>query len=395
MSTALNLAKPQAPAQREHKSFSDLVRAKVSSVLVGKKADDFVTSLVSLMNQDPALKNCTPMSLISAALQAQSLNLSLNKVLGQAWVVPFKDKKISEINPATGEPFLMASFQIGYKGYLQLAIRSGQYRKINVLSIKDGELLQYDPLNEELHTDLIQDDTIREETPTIGYYAMFEYMNGFRKTMYWSKAKMAAHADRFSPAFSLKAKGGRYPKVSFADFEAGKVNERDMWLYSSFWYKDFDGMAYKTMLRQILSKWGIMSVEMQQAYIADMHAVNEGGVTSDIVDAEYSEGDDSKAELPPAAPGEHIDMDTGEVTPKEPVPARAKAPVQAQPPVQKEERAVPTEPAPQPQQQNSQNPNAFPCPRTDGATMVTEADCEKCNQRTRCPEWAVDLPEEG
>ena len=105
--------------------------------------------------------------------------------------------------------------------------------------------------------------------------------------------------------------------------------------------------------------------------------------------------DDIKATLPQAAPGEHIDMDTGEVTPKEPVPARAKAPVQAQPPVQKEERAVPTEPAPQPQQQNSQNPNAFPCPRTDGATMVTEADCEKCNQRTRCPEWAVDLPEEG
>ena len=105
--------------------------------------------------------------------------------------------------------------------------------------------------------------------------------------------------------------------------------------------------------------------------------------------------DDIKATLPQAAPGEHIDMDTGEVTPKEPVPARAKAPVQAQPTVQKEERAAPTEPAPQHQQQNSQNPNAFPCPRTDGATMVTEADCEKCNQRTRCPEWAVDLPEEG
>ena len=105
--------------------------------------------------------------------------------------------------------------------------------------------------------------------------------------------------------------------------------------------------------------------------------------------------DDIKATLPQAAPGEHIDMDTGEVTPKEPVPARAKAPTQAQPPVQKEERAVPTEPAPQPQQQNSQNPNAFPCPRTDGATMVTEADCEKCNQRTSCIEWAVDLPEEG
>lgn len=102
--------------------------------------------------------------------------------------------------------------------------------------------------------------------------------------------------------------------------------------------------------------------------------------------------DDIKATLPQAAPGEHIDMDTGEVTPKEPVPARAKAPIQAQPPVQKEERA---EPAPQPQQQNSQNPNAFPCPRSDDKRRVTETDCEQCKQRAGCPEWAVDLPEEG
>ena len=105
--------------------------------------------------------------------------------------------------------------------------------------------------------------------------------------------------------------------------------------------------------------------------------------------------DDIKETLPQAAPGEHIDMDTGEVTPKEPVPAPEKAPVQEKPPVQKEQRAAPKATPPQPQQQTSQNPNAFPCPRTDGATMVTEADCEKCNQRTRCPEWAVDLPEEG
>ena len=105
--------------------------------------------------------------------------------------------------------------------------------------------------------------------------------------------------------------------------------------------------------------------------------------------------DDIKATLPQAAPGEHIDMDTGEVTPKEPVPARAKAPVQAQPPVQKEERAVPTDPAPQPQQQNVQNPNAFPCPRSDDKRRVTETDCEQCKQRAGCPEWAVDLPEEG
>ena len=105
--------------------------------------------------------------------------------------------------------------------------------------------------------------------------------------------------------------------------------------------------------------------------------------------------DDIKATLPQAAPGEHIDMDTGEVTPKEPVPVREKAPVQAQSPLRKEQHSTPKEPASQPQQQTSQNPNAFPCPRTDGATMVTEADCERCNQRTNCIEWAVDLPEEG
>jgi len=100
---------------------------------------------------------------------------------------------------------------------------------------------------------------------------------------------MAAHADRYSPAFSLHATSGKYPKVSFADYEAGKVKEKDLWLYSSFWYKDFDGMAYKTMLRQILSKWGVMSVEMQKAFEADMRVINENGVAGDIVDADYSE----------------------------------------------------------------------------------------------------------
>lgn len=288
--TGLDLANPQPLVQApQQKSFAELVRSKVSTVLVGKKADDFVTAVVSLMNQDPALKDCQPMSFVSSALQAQSLGLSLNKTLGQAWIVPFKDKKMKDINPRTNEPYTMATFQIGYKGYIQLAIRSGQYRKINVLAIKDGELRHYDPLNEELHVDLIQDDVERECAPTIGYYAMFEYINGFRKTMYWSKAKMAAHADRFSQAFNLNAKGGQYPKVSFADFEAGKVKESDLWKYSSFWYKDFDGMAFKTMIRQILSKWGVMSVEMQQAYESDMRVINDNGDMGDVVDAEYSE----------------------------------------------------------------------------------------------------------
>ena len=106
---------------------------------------------------------------------------------------------------------------------------------------------------------------------------MFEYTNGFKKAMYWSKEKMLAHADKYSQAFSLKATGGNCPKVSYADYEAGKVPESEMWKYSSFWYKDFDGMAYKTMLRQLISKWGVMSIDMQTALDSDMAVINEDG----------------------------------------------------------------------------------------------------------------------
>ena len=154
----------------------------------------------------------------------------------------------------------MAQFQIGYKGYIQLAIRSGQYKKLNVLAIKEGELKKYDPLNEELEVELIEDEEEREKATTVGYYAMFEYLNGFRKTIYWSKEKMEAHALKYSMGY--RAKKGY-----------------------TFWEKDFDGMAYKTMLRQLISKWGIMSVDltMQKALESDMAVINDNG-TYDYVD---------------------------------------------------------------------------------------------------------------
>jgi len=151
-----------------------------------------------------------------------------------------------------------AQFQLGYKGYIQLAIRSGQYKKLNVLAIKDGELVRFDPLNEEIEVNLIDDEEVREEAKTIGYYAMFEYTNGFRKAMYWSKKKMEAHALKYSKGYAAK-KG------------------------YTFWEKDFDGMAYKTMLRQLISKWGIMSIDMQNAMESDMAVIHEDG-TKDYVD---------------------------------------------------------------------------------------------------------------
>ena len=114
----------------------------------------------------------------------------------------------------------------------------------------------------------------------MGYYAYFELNNGFRKVLYWSKDKMLAHADRYSQAFHLEAREAqdpRYSRVSYADFVAGNYPKGDEWKYSSFWYKDFDGMACKTMLRQLISKWGIMSIDLQKALASDEAAIGTDG----------------------------------------------------------------------------------------------------------------------
>lgn len=238
---------------------NDAVKKKINSIIGGIKGQQFITSIVSAVQNNPTLKECTNTSIFSAALVGASLNLNPSSQLGQFYMVPFNNtkKKCKE-----------AQFQLGYKGYIQLAIRSGYYKKINVLAIKEGELVKYDPLNEEIEVNLIEDEIAREEAKTVGYYAMFEYTNGFRKTLYWSKSKMLKHADKYSNAFSING---------MEKLESGKVAQDDLWKYSSFWYKDFDGMAYKTMLRQLISKWGIMSTEMQNAYENDMAVINEDG----------------------------------------------------------------------------------------------------------------------
>lgn len=133
---------------------------------------------------------------------------------------------------------------------------------MNVLAIKQGELIKFDPLNEEIDVKLIEDEEQREKAETIGYYAMFEYVNGFRKAIYWSKAKMEAHALKYSQGYAADKRKGT------------------SW---TFWSKDFDGMAYKTMLRQLISKWGIMSIEMVTAIDSDMAIINDDG-TKDYVD---------------------------------------------------------------------------------------------------------------
>lgn len=229
---------------------ADAVKNQINSVVGGKNGTRFISSVVSAVNANPALQECTNQSILSGALLGESLNLSPSPQLGQYYLVPFNDKNKGKV----------AQFQLGYKGYIQLAIRSGQYKKLNVLAIKEGELIRFDPLNEEIEVRLIEDEEAREQAETIGYYAMFEYVNGFRKALYWSKKKMEAHALKYSKGYQAK-KG------------------------YTFWEKDFDGMAYKTMLRQLISKWGIMSIDMVTALDSDMAVINEDG-SKDYVDNE-------------------------------------------------------------------------------------------------------------
>lgn len=258
----------------------DAAKQQINKLLGGKSGARFISSLVSAVQANPALQECTNPSLLSAALLGESLNLSPSPQLGQYYLVPFKkkakyDPEGNMVSPACVE----AQFQLGYKGYIQLAKRSGVYKKINVLSIKEGELVSYDPLEEELKVKLIEDDLVREETPTIGYYAMLEESNGYRHSIYWSKRKMMAHADKYSAAFNA---------ADLERMERGEIPEKDMWKFSSFWYKDFDAMAHKTMLRQLISKWGTMSIELQSALDADLAVIHEDG-KRDYVESDMGE----------------------------------------------------------------------------------------------------------
>ena len=228
---------------------NDAVKNQINNVIGGKNGQRFISSIISAVQTNPALQECSNSSILSSALLGESLKLSPSPQLGHYYLVPFNDNK---------RGCKVAQFQLGYKGYIQLAVRSGQYKKINVVAIKEGELVKFDPLNEEIEVNLIDDELEREKAPTIGYYAMFEYTNGFRKAIYWSREKMEAHALKYSKGY--KAKKGY-----------------------TFWEKDFDGMAYKTMLRQLISKWGIMSIDMQTAIDSDMAVINEDG-TRDYVD---------------------------------------------------------------------------------------------------------------
>lgn len=212
-----------------------------------KRSAKFIAAISSAVATNSSLQQCDAGSILSGALLGEALNLSPSPQLGQYYLVPFKDK---------------AQFQLGYKGYIQLAIRSGQYKDIDVIEVREGEYLGRDKTTGKHQFEFIEDEVERENKPIIGYMAYFEYLNGFYKNLYWPKEKMQKHALEYSQAYASDIKKGTN---------------------YSFWSKDFDGMAFKTMLRQLISKWGIMSIDMQEAITKDMAVVKEDG-TYDYVD---------------------------------------------------------------------------------------------------------------
>lgn len=219
--------------------------------LVGQDSQRFISAITSAVSINPQLSECTNDSIFSGALLGESLKLSPSPQLGQYYLVPFnlyqgKDDKGKAIYKK------VAQFQLGYKGYIQLAIRSGQYKDIDVIDVKEGEYFGRDQHTGKYIFNFIQDEDERDSKNTIGYMAYFEYLNGFTKQIYWTKEQMEKHAVKYSQAYA----SDKTKKTSY-----------------SFWTSNFDGMAFKTMLRQLISKWGVMSVEFQRALENDMAVI--------------------------------------------------------------------------------------------------------------------------
>ena len=245
-------------------SFTQMVQTEsvqktIQSVLGDpKRAMKFTASIVTAVSVNPALKECEPHSVLSAALLGEALELSPSPQLGQFYMVPFEDKKLSK---ERGRKVMNASFILGFKGYLQLAIRSGQFKHITAIEIKEGELKSFDPMHDRIDCVVITDPIKRNLAKTIGYYGYFDLVNGFEKAIYMPIGEMEQHADTYSKAFSLK---------TYRQIQQGKIAEDQLWKYSSFWYKDFDTMAKKTIIRKMLSSgYAPLSVEMARALEAD------------------------------------------------------------------------------------------------------------------------------
>lgn len=231
---------------------------------LAKSAPTFVASVIDLYNGDSNLQLCEPKEVVMEALKAAVLKLPINKALGYAYIIPFNnsikliDPKTGKvaIDPKTGKELwtkkMVPTFQMGYKGYVQLAMRTGQYRTINADAVYEGEIRKVNKLTGE-----IAFDGERKSDKTVGYFCYFELLNGFSKTLYMTVEQMASHAKRYSKG--LKKETTVESLIALADLPMSVESKVVGWL------GNFHGMALKTVIRILLSKYGYLSIEMQEA----------------------------------------------------------------------------------------------------------------------------------
>jgi recombination protein RecT len=221
----------------------------------------FVSNLTALVANNVNLQECEPYTLMFAALKATALNLPIEPSLGMAHVIPYRNKKRGTVE---------AQFQLGYKGFQQLALRTGQYKTINTTEVRQGEIKKRNRLTGEIEWNFIEDEAERLKTPIVGYVNYFKLLNGFESTFYMSKEEAEAHAMRYSQTY----------RSSYEDVKN-----------QSKWTTDFDAMAMKTVIKLNLSKNGVLSVELADAIRADQ------SIMRDENKYEYVDNDDSQQQI--------------------------------------------------------------------------------------------------
>ena len=232
------MSNQQIATQQTVKQFfsQDIIKNKVQEVL-GQRSSQFITTVLQIASSNELLAKSDPVSILNAAMVAATLDLPINQNLGFAYIIPFNQKQ------KDGSFKTVAQFQLGYKGFIQLAQRSGQFKTISATPIYDGQLIESNPL-----TGFKFDFTAKKSDIVIGYAAYFELLNGFQKTLYMTVDEMKAHGLKFSQTFK-KGYG--------------------------LWNDDFDSMAQKTVIKLLLSKFAPLSIEMQKAIVTDQAIVND------------------------------------------------------------------------------------------------------------------------
>ena len=258
---------------------SEAIQTKLAGML-GESKNTFLASLMDLYTSDSVLMACDPVQVMQEAMKAAALRLPISKALGFAYIVPFKD--------ASGTP--IPTFIMGYRGYIQLAMRTGQYKSINADCVYEGEMVHYNRVTGEMK---ITGEATSDKA--IGYFAYFEMLNGFYKAIFWTRERVTEHAKKKSKSWKRQ---------------------------NSPWHTDFDAMACKTMLRQILSKYGFMSVEFMNALAQDVddevsNEVKANGNGAPLVIDEPLQALPTTDKVEAAAAGEAVDQETGEVLPAE------------------------------------------------------------------------------